>query len=128
MFKQYPYVASCHKLDIPKLQHVLADEMGNIFNFRRRLAVDGPSQQMQMSMLQQVAPQQEDHTQSRAVALHNVESTISELSGIFTNLASMVVHQGELAIRFVFFFSMLLLRFCRRGTKSGVKPFFGFLS
>ncbi|KAL8093609.1 syntaxin-31 [Apium graveolens] len=66
---------------------------------RRRLAADSPSQQMEMSMLQQAAPQQEDFTQSRAVALHNVESTISELSGIFTNLASMVVHQGELAIR-----------------------------
>lgn len=76
--------------------------MNNFFNFRRRLAADSPSQQMEMSMLQQVAPQQEDYTQSRAVALHNVESTISELSGIFTNLASMVVHQGELAIRYGF--------------------------
>ncbi|KAL0382108.1 UNVERIFIED_CONTAM: syntaxin [Sesamum calycinum] len=32
-------------------------------------------------------------------ALQNVESTISELSGIFTHLATMVAHQGELAIR-----------------------------
>lgn len=62
-----------------------------------------PSQQMEMSMLQQVVPRQENYTQSRAVALHNVESTISELSGIFTHLATMVAQQGELAIRFSLF-------------------------
>ncbi|KAK9913706.1 hypothetical protein M0R45_037516 [Rubus argutus] len=67
---------------------------------RRRLAVDNPpSQQMEMSMLQQVVPRQENYTESRATALQNVESTISELSGIFTHLATMVAHQGELAIR-----------------------------
>lgn len=54
-------------------------------------------------MLQQVVPRQENYTQSRAVALHNVESTISELSGIFTHLATMVAQQGELAIRFACF-------------------------
>jgi len=32
-------------------------------------------------------------------ALHNVESTILELSNIFTQLATMVSQQGELAIR-----------------------------
>lgn len=73
-------------------------QVGN--QLRRRSAVDStPSQQMEMSMLQQVVPQQENYTQSRAVALHNVESTISELSGIFTHLATMVAQQGELAIR-----------------------------
>lgn len=67
---------------------------------RRRLAGDNtPSQQMEVSMLQQVVPRQENYTQGRAVALQNVESTITELSGIFTNLATMVAHQGELAIR-----------------------------
>lgn len=67
---------------------------------RRRLAVDNtPSQQMEMSMVQQVVPRQENYAQSRATALHNVESTITELSGIFSNLATMVAHQGELAIR-----------------------------
>lgn len=60
-----------------------------------------PSNNMQMSMLQQVAPQQENHSQNRATALQNVESTISELSGIFTHLATMVAHQGELAIRYL---------------------------
>ncbi|KAL4295472.1 hypothetical protein GQ457_12G032800 [Hibiscus cannabinus] len=66
---------------------------------RRRPAVDGtPSHHMEMSMLQQVVPRQEDYTQGRAVALQNVESTISELSGIFTHLATMVAQQGELAI------------------------------
>ncbi|KAA8534097.1 hypothetical protein F0562_031710 [Nyssa sinensis] len=67
---------------------------------RRRLAADNtPSPQMGVSMLQQVVPQQENYSQSRAVALQNVESTISELSGIFTHLATMVSQQGELAIR-----------------------------
>ena len=71
--------------------------------FRRRLAADNtPSHHMEMSMLQQVVPRQEN-SQSRAVALQNVESTITELSGIFTNLATMVVQQGELAIRFALF-------------------------
>ena len=51
-------------------------------------------------MLQQVVPRQENYTESRATALQNVESTISELSGVFTHLATMVAHQGELAIRF----------------------------
>ncbi|KAI8540078.1 hypothetical protein RHMOL_Rhmol09G0233700 [Rhododendron molle] len=67
---------------------------------RRRLAADNtPTHHMEMSMLQQVVPRQESYSQSRAVALQNVESTISELGGIFTHLATMVAHQGELAIR-----------------------------
>ncbi|XP_042484566.1 syntaxin-31 isoform X2 [Macadamia integrifolia] len=67
---------------------------------RRRLATDStPSQHMEASMLQEVIPRRENYTQSRALALQNVESTISELSGIFTHLATMVAHQGELAIR-----------------------------
>lgn len=73
-------------------------QVGN--QLRRRPAVDNtPSQHMEMSMLQQVNPRQENYTESRAVALHNVESTISELGGIFTHLATMVVEQGQLAIR-----------------------------
>jgi syntaxin 5 len=63
---------------------------------------------MEMSMLQQVNPRQENYTESRAVALHNVESTISELGGIFTHLATMVVEQGQLAIRSGFFLGYLL--------------------
>ena len=51
-------------------------------------------------MLQQTVPRQESYSQNRAVALHSVESTITELSGIFTHLATMVTQQGELAIRF----------------------------
>ncbi|XP_024991816.1 syntaxin-31 [Cynara cardunculus var. scolymus] len=75
-------------------------QVGN--QLRRRLAADTtPSQHMEASMLQQqqVVPQQENYSQNRAVALQSVESTITELSGIFTNLATMVAHQGELAIR-----------------------------
>ena len=40
--------------------------------------------------------------QSRAEALQNVESTIHELSNIFTQLATMVSQQGEIAIRSIF--------------------------
>lgn len=58
-----------------------------------------PSPQMEAAMLQQVVPRQESISQSRSVALQNVESTISELGGIFTHLATMVAQQGELAIR-----------------------------
>ncbi|KAF5742945.1 syntaxin-32 [Tripterygium wilfordii] len=48
---------------------------------------------------QQMAPLQDSYMQSRAEALHNVESTIHELGNIFTQLATMVSQQGELAIR-----------------------------
>nr|CAB3476022.1 unnamed protein product [Digitaria exilis] len=48
---------------------------------------------------QQLATQQDSYMQSRAEALQNVESTIHELSNIFTQLATMVSQQGELAIR-----------------------------
>ncbi|XP_047966518.1 syntaxin-31 [Salvia hispanica] len=67
---------------------------------RRRMGTDAsPSPQMEAAMLQQVVPRQENIHHSRATALQNVESTISELSGIFTHLATMVAQQGELAIR-----------------------------
>ncbi|XP_054793864.1 syntaxin-31-like [Prosopis cineraria] len=78
----------------------LSNEITPSNQLRRRLAADNaPSQQMEMSMMQQVVPRQESYSQSRATALHSVESTITELSGIFTHLATMVAHQGELAIR-----------------------------
>ncbi|KAK1259454.1 Syntaxin-32 [Acorus gramineus] len=48
---------------------------------------------------QQLVPVQDTYMQSRAEALQNVESTIHELSNIFTQLATMVSQQGELAIR-----------------------------
>ncbi|KAL2248901.1 UNVERIFIED_CONTAM: Syntaxin-31 [Sesamum indicum] len=73
-------------------------QIGN--QLRRRMGTDGtPSPHMEASMLQQVVPQQESISRGRTVALQSVESTISELSGIFTHLATMVAHQGELAIR-----------------------------
>ncbi|CAN1331314.1 SYP32 [Linum perenne] len=53
---------------------------------------------------QQMVPLQDSYMQSRAEALHNVESTIHELGNIFTQLATMVSQQGELAIRFVISF------------------------
>ncbi|XP_020244143.1 syntaxin-32-like [Asparagus officinalis] len=48
---------------------------------------------------QQMVPVQDTYMQSRAEALQNVESTIHELSNIFTQLATMVSQQGEIAIR-----------------------------
>ncbi|KAM3301810.1 syntaxin-31 [Capsicum chacoense] len=78
-----------------------ANDVQGSSQLRRRLALDNPpSHQMETSsMLQEVVPRQESFTQNRATALQNVESTISELSGIFTHLATMVAQQGELAIR-----------------------------
>ncbi|KAF3669303.1 Syntaxin-31 [Capsicum annuum] len=78
-----------------------ANDVQGSSQLRRRLASDNPpSHQMETSsMLQEVVPRQESFTQNRATALQNVESTISELSGIFTHLATMVAQQGELAIR-----------------------------
>jgi syntaxin 5 len=45
------------------------------------------------------APAQDTYLASRAEALAQVEHTIAELGGIFTQLATMVAEQGELAIR-----------------------------
>ncbi|CAN7117997.1 unnamed protein product [Brassica rapa subsp. narinosa] len=56
-------------------------------------------QQSQQQQQQQMVPLQDTYMESRAEALHNVESTIHELSNIFTQLATMVSQQGEIAIR-----------------------------
>ncbi|KVI01310.1 Syntaxin/epimorphin, conserved site-containing protein [Cynara cardunculus var. scolymus] len=58
-----------------------------------------PLLQQQNQQQQQMVPLQDSYMQSRAEALHNVESTIHELGNIFTQLATMVSQQGELAIR-----------------------------
>ncbi|KAL2653045.1 hypothetical protein R1flu_021173 [Riccia fluitans] len=57
----------------------------------------GQIQQQQQQQL--LAPAQDTYMQSRAEALRNVESTINELSTIFTHLATMVAQQGAVAIR-----------------------------
>ncbi|PKA59811.1 Syntaxin-32 [Apostasia shenzhenica] len=54
---------------------------------------------MHQQQQQQMVPLQDNYMHSRAEALQNVESTIHELSNIFTQLATMVSQQGELAIR-----------------------------
>ncbi|KAI7745749.1 hypothetical protein M8C21_026355 [Ambrosia artemisiifolia] len=68
--------------------------------FQRKQA-DTESQPLiqQQNQQQQMVPLQDSYMQSRAEALHNVESTIHELGSIFTQLATMVSQQGELAIR-----------------------------
>ncbi|KAK1298403.1 Syntaxin-32 [Acorus calamus] len=58
-----------------------------------------PLLHQQQQQQQQLVPVQDTYMQSRAEALQNVESTIHELSNIFTQLATMVSQQGELAIR-----------------------------
>ncbi|CAL9200776.1 unnamed protein product [Musa hybrid cultivar] len=72
--------------------------------FPRRKTNEDPSSStqpliQQQQQQQQIVPVQDSYMQSRAEALQNVESTIHELSNIFTQLATMVSQQGELAIR-----------------------------
>ncbi|KAG6497300.1 syntaxin-32-like [Zingiber officinale] len=74
--------------------------------FPRRKSNGDPSstqplipQQQQQQQQQEMVPLQDSYMQSRAEALQSVESTIHELSNIFTQLATMVSQQGELAIR-----------------------------
>ncbi|KAI7843775.1 hypothetical protein COHA_002673 [Chlorella ohadii] len=55
----------------------------------------GGGQQQQALMV----PAQDQYLASRAEALHQVESTIVELGGIFQQLAHMVHEQGEMATR-----------------------------
>lgn len=64
---------------------------------RQQSSVEG--QPLLQQQQQQMVPLQDTYMQSRAEALQNVESTIHELSNIFTQLATMVSQQGELAIR-----------------------------
>ncbi|KAJ7538306.1 hypothetical protein O6H91_11G043400 [Diphasiastrum complanatum] len=74
----------------------------DVFDLRRRTVGEGTSspRSAQGHMEQQLAPVQDtSYMQSRAEAIQNVESTISELSNIFTQLATMVAEQGEMAIR-----------------------------
>lgn len=82
------------QLRVPLIDH------SNSSQLRRRVGGDGATSiQMEGYMQQQMIQRQDSHMQSRATALQNVESTISELGNIFTQLATMVAHQGELAIR-----------------------------
>ncbi|XP_072981954.1 syntaxin-32-like [Typha latifolia] len=70
--------------------------------FPRKKMNGDPSSSTQPLIPQQQQQQlavQDSYMQSRAEALQNVESTIHELSNIFTQLATMVSQQGELAIR-----------------------------
>ncbi|KAI0511693.1 hypothetical protein KFK09_012325 [Dendrobium nobile] len=69
--------------------------------FPRKKTNGDPSSSAQplLQQHQSMVPLQDNYMQSRAEALQNVESTIHELSNIFTQLATMVSQQGELAIR-----------------------------
>ncbi|XP_078439089.1 syntaxin of plants 32 [Wolffia australiana] len=66
---------------------------------RRHVNGEASSSSTQPLMHQQLVPVRDEYVQSRAEALQSVESTIHELSNIFTQLATMVSQQGELAIR-----------------------------
>ncbi|KAG1330085.1 syntaxin-32 [Cocos nucifera] len=66
---------------------------------RKKMNGDPSASTQPLLQQQQMVPVQDGYMQSRAEALHNVESTIHELSNIFTQLATMVSQQGELAIR-----------------------------
>ncbi|XP_074581566.1 syntaxin-32-like [Curcuma longa] len=69
--------------------------------FLRRTSADPSSstQPLLQQQQQQTAALQDSYMNSRSEALHGVESTIHELSNIFTQLATMVSQQGELALR-----------------------------
>ena len=54
-------------------------------------AFDGPRQRTQL----QVVEEQENYIKSREETMHNIESTIVELSSIFQQLAHMVKEQEE---------------------------------
>jgi len=73
-----------------------------ILFYRRRSTLDVSeprAAQGQGQMQQQMVPVQDSYMQNRAEALQNVESTVVELSNIFSQLATMVAQQGEMAIR-----------------------------
>ncbi|EFJ19774.1 hypothetical protein SELMODRAFT_233311 [Selaginella moellendorffii] len=57
------------------------------------------SSSQSQTQTQQLVPTQDHYLHSRAEALRNVESTIAELGNIFSQLATMVAEQGEVAIR-----------------------------
>jgi len=61
---------------------------------------NGAMQQQNPEQMQSLlANPQDTYMSTRAEALRNVESTIVELGGIFTQLASMVQEQGEMTVR-----------------------------
>ncbi|BAB63479.1 putative syntaxin of plants 31 [Oryza sativa Japonica Group] len=70
-----------------------------LFQRKKTNGDHGASSSSSQPFMQQQLVQQDSYMQSRAEALQNVESTIHELSNIFTQLATMVSQQGELAIR-----------------------------
>ncbi|KMZ56202.1 putative Syntaxin [Zostera marina] len=66
---------------------------------RRQVNGDASSSAQPLVQQQQLVSVHDTYMQSRSEALQNVESTIHELGNIFTQLATMVSQQGELAIR-----------------------------
>lgn len=71
---------------------------GGARDFAPRSGGYGPPQLQTQGQLQLVQ-QNSSYLDSRQEALQNVERTITELGGIFQQLATMVSEQGELAIR-----------------------------
>jgi len=75
-------------------------DMANAFVPRPSAPGQGvPSYAMQTQNQMQLYNQNASYADSRQEALQNVERTITELGGIFQQLATMVSEQGELAIR-----------------------------
>lgn len=85
----------------PCFQFDMSSALVCIFFFRKQTDKESRPLLQQQQQQQQVAEQQDTYMHSRSEALQNVESTIHELGNIFTQLATMVSQQGELAIRFV---------------------------
>ncbi|KAG6496625.1 syntaxin-32-like [Zingiber officinale] len=71
----------------------------SLFLGRTNADPSSSTQPLVQQQQQQMAAVQDSYMNSRSEALQGVESTIHELSNIFTQLATMVSQQGELALR-----------------------------
>lgn len=102
-----PYTKAMQYCDSKFLTSIIS----RVPNHRRRHQLDGPDKlQSQGRLQQQMVPVQDSYMQNRAEALQNVESTIVELSNIFSQLATMVAQQGEIAIRYIIVILLVLLK------------------
>ncbi|XP_024540022.1 syntaxin-32 isoform X1 [Selaginella moellendorffii] len=83
---------------MPKATH-LRRRPGGAESSTSQASSSSLSSSQSQTQTQQLVPTQDHYLHSRAEALRNVESTIAELGNIFSQLATMVAEQGEVAIR-----------------------------
>eukprot|EP00894_Picocystis_sp_ML_P001446 jgi/Pico_ML_1/51963/g2749.t1 len=83
----------------PTFEGLSAGVADNSAGLRKRQPIAAAYTGRSAHQQQALMPAQDTYLESRAEALHNVESTITELGGIFQQLAHLVKEQGEVAIR-----------------------------